>query len=516
VRPPGRSGWRAPLENIGDLELLIASHNAIVAIESPEEERVRALVAEAAARQDLPFFEWKVTSGLLRVGAGDPLFETDKPAQALKAAAGMRTEAVYLFYDLHKYFDDPAILRALRDIGQAFSADRRTLVLCAPAIDIPDDLKPCTARIRLELPDVPALRELTVRTLRGLGAPQRIKIDLSLPEIGQLVDSLRGLTLAEAQRVLMAAALDDLRLDRNDFKHILERKKSLIASDGVLELEARDTTLQQVGGLDNLKAWLKKRAPGFAPEARKHGLEAPRGLLLIGVQGCGKSLGARAVASEWGLPLLRLEAGALYDKFVGESERRLRAALATAEAMAPCVLFIDEIEKGFSGRTGTESDGGLSRRIFGTFVSWLQDRRRPVCVTATANDIQALPPELLRKGRFDEIFFVDLPADPARRSILAVHLVKRDLDPGAFSLPDLAAASEGFSGAEIEAAIVSALYSAFSDRQPLSTGHLLSEIRRAVPLSRTCKEAIEELREWAKGRTVPAAGDPARPASSAA
>jgi SpoVK/Ycf46/Vps4 family AAA+-type ATPase len=498
------------------LELLIASHYAIVAIESPEEERVRALVAEAAARQELPFFEWKVTSGLARAGAGDPLFETEKPAQALKAAAGMRTEAIYLFYDLHKYFDDPAILRALRDIGQAFSADRRTLVLCAPAIDIPDDLKPCTARIRLELPDVPALRELTVRTLRGLGAPQRIKIDLSLPEIGQLVDSLRGLTLAEAQRVLMAAALDDLRLDRNDFKHILERKKSLIASDGVLNLEARDATLQQVGGLDNLKAWLRKRGAGFTPEARKHGLEPPRGLLLIGVQGCGKSLSARAVASEWGLPLLRLDAGALYDKFVGESERKLRAALSTAEAMAPCVLWIDEIEKGFSGRTGTESDGGLSRRMFGAFVSWLQDRKRPVCVAATANDIQALPPELLRKGRFDEIFFVDLPAEPARRSILAVHLVKRGHDPGTFDLQGIAAACDGFSGAEIEAAIVAALYSAFSDKQPLSTSHILAEIQRSVPLSRTCREAVEELRSWAKGRTVPAAGDPARPATSAA
>jgi ATP-dependent 26S proteasome regulatory subunit len=505
-----------PLDNIGDLELLIASHNSIVVIESAEEERVRTLVAEAAARQELPFFEWKVTAGLARMGAGDPLFETDKPAQALKAAAGMRTEAVYLFYDLHKYFEDPAILRALRDIGEAFAADRRTLVLCAPAIDIPDDLRSCTARIRLELPDVEALRELTVRTLRGLGAPQRIKIDLSLPEIGQMIDSLRGLTLQEAQRVLMAAALDDLRLDKKDFKHILERKKSLIAGDGVLDLEAQDATLLQIGGLDNLKAWLKKRAAGFSPEARKHGLEAPKGILLIGVQGCGKSLCARAVASEWGLPLLRLEAGALYDKFVGESERKLRAALSTAEAMAPCVLWIDEIEKGFSGRTGTESDGGLSRRIFGTFVSWLQDRKRPVCVTATANDIQALPPELLRKGRFDEIFFVDLPGEAARRSILAVHLAKRNLDPKEFGLAELAAASEGFSGAEIEAAIVSALYSAFSDRQSVSTPHVLAEIKKAVPLSRTCREAIDALREWARGRTVPAASDPVRPATSAA
>ena len=477
---------------------------------------MRALVAEAAARQDLPFFEWKVTTGLARAGAGDPLHETDKPDRALRAAAGMRTEAVYLFYDLQKYFEDPAILRLLRDIGESFSADRRTLVLCAPAIDLPEDLKACTARIQIELPDVEALRELTVRTLRDLGAPKRIKIDLSVPELGQLIESLRGLTLAEAQRVLMTAALDDLKLDRSDFKHVLDRKKDLIANDGVLELWPQDTTLQQIGGLENLKAWLRKRGAGFSPEARRHGLEPPRGLLLLGVQGCGKSLCARAVASTWGLALLRMDAGSLYDKFVGESERKMRGALRTAESMAPCVLWIDEIEKGFPGRAGAESDGGLARRIFGAFLSWLQEKKRPVSVVATANDVQALPPELLRKGRFDEIFFVDLPNDAARRSILAVHLARRDQDPAAFDLPALAAASEGFSGAEIEAAIVAALYSAFADKAPLSTPHVLAELQRTVPLSRTCREAIDELRAWAKGRTVPAAADSDRSVTSAA
>ncbi len=487
-----------------------------MAIESPEEERVRDLVAEAAARQDLPFFEWKVTTGLVRAGVPEPVHDTDRPGQALKVVAGLQTEAVYLFYDLQKYFEDPAILRALRDLGQSFSTDRRTLFLSAPAIELPDDLKTCSALVRLELPDVTMLRQLAVRTLRGLGAPKRITIDLSLAEIERLVDSLRGLTLGEAQRVLMSAALDDLRLDRKDFAHVLERKKELIAHDGVLEIDAREATLQQVGGLERLKTWLRMRGAGFAADAARHGLEAPRGLLLIGVQGCGKSLCARAVASEWDLPLLRMDAGALYDKFVGESERRMRDALRTAEAMAPCVLWIDEIEKGLSGRTGSESDGGLSRRLFGAFVTWLQDRRRPVCVVATANDVQALPPEILRKGRFDEIFFVDLPADPARRSIFAVHLLKRRQDPAAFDLPALAAATEGFSGAEIEAVIVAALYTAFAQKTGLSSALILSETGRAVPLSRTCRESIDELRAWAKGRTVPAADVPQRPASTAA
>lgn len=487
-----------------------------MAIESHEEERVRSLVADAATRLDLPFLEWKITSGLVRAGAGDGLQDTDKPEKALRVAAGMRTGAVYLFYDLDKYFDDPAVLRLLRDIGESFRSDRRTLILCAPTIDIPEDLKACTARMQIELPDVAELRELAVRTLRDLGAPKRIKIDLSVPELGQLIESLRGLTLGEAQRVLMAAALDDFKIDRSAFKHVLDRKKDLIANDGVLELYPQDATLQQIGGLENLKAWLKKRGAGFAPEARRYGLEPPRGLLLLGVQGCGKSLSARAVATEWGLPLLRMDASSLYDKFVGESERKLRGALRTAESMAPCVLWIDEIEKGISGRTGSEADGGLARRIFGAFLSWLQEKKRPVCVVATSNDVQSLPPELLRKGRFDEIFFVDLPGEAARRSILAVHLTKRGQDPAGFDLQALAAACDAFSGAEIEAAIVAALYSAFADKAPLSSAHILAELQRAVPLSRTCREAIEELRAWARGRTLPAAADPYRPASSAA
>ena len=477
---------------------------------------MRSLVADAAVRQELPFFEWKVTTGLIRAGTGEPLHDTEKPDKALKAAAGMRTEAVYLFYDLHKYFEDPAILRALRDIGESFSADRRTLFLCAESLEVPDELKSSTAILQLDLPDSQALRELTVRTLRDLGAPRRIRVDLSMPELEQLIESLRGLTLQEAHRVLMTAALDDLKIDRQDFKHILDRKKTLIASDGVLELCAQETTLQQVGGLENLKAWLKKRGAGFSPEARRHGLEAPRGLLLLGVQGCGKSLCAKAIASEWGLPLLRLDASALYDKFVGESERKMRGALRTAEAMSPTVLWIDEIEKGFPGRAGDESDGGLARRIFGGFISWLQEKKRPVCVVATANDIQALPPELLRKGRFDEIFFVDLPGDAARRSILAVHLSKRGLDPAAFDLAALAAAADGFSGAEIEAAIVAALYSAFAEKAALSSPHILAELHRSVPLSRTCRESIEELRAWARGRTVPAAAEPLRSTTTAA
>lgn len=492
------------MENVRDLDLLIATHHPIIAIESPEEDRVRSRMQDLAAHSGLPLFEWKSTLGLQRIGTDNSLYDTADPLTALRAVHEMKTEALYLFHDLQKYFEDPKILRALRDIGTAFGRDRRALVLCSPQISIPSDLQTCTTLIHMELPTVRELKQLMVRTLRSLGAPKRIKVNLTMPELDQMVRQLRGLTLAEAQRVLMSAALDDLKLDRKDFKHILERKKNLIASDGLLQLLPQEESLKQIGGLENLKAWLKTRRAAFSPEAHRYGLEPPRGLMLLGVQGCGKSLCAKAVGAEWGLPLLRLDAGSLYDKYVGESEKNLRRSLRTAEAMSPCVLWIDEIEKAMPQGNGSSADGGLERRIFGAFLSWMQEKKHPVFVVATANDVSSVPPELLRKGRFDEIFFVDLPDDSARRSILAVHLARRNKKPKRFDLAALSAAAEGFSGAELEAAIVSSLYTAFAEKKPLATRHVLTALGATVPLSTTCREAIEELRAWARGRTVPA------------
>jgi ATP-dependent 26S proteasome regulatory subunit len=492
------------VDNSGDLEILVQSRHPIIAIETQEEERVQALVRDLAVRLDLPLFEWRSTRGLVRAGTSDPLYDTEKPLPALRSAAGLQTDAVYLFHDLQRYFEDPLVLRALRDIAQAFSRARRALILCAPEIPLPPDLRACTARVALDLPDAADLRRMAVRTLRELGAPRRIKMDLTMPDLERLIDSLRGLTLQEAQRLLLRAALDDLRLDRKDLQAILERKQELLARDGVLTLHPHESTLQQVGGLQNLKAWLKTRGAAFTPEAKTYGLEPPRGILLLGVQGCGKSLCAKAVAAEWGTALLQLDAGSLYDKFVGESEKNLRKALRAAEAMAPCVLWIDEIEKGFAARDSA-SDGGLSRRILGALLSWMQEHRPPVFLVATANEVRDLPPELLRKGRFDEIFFVDLPAGSARRSILAIHLARRKQDPARFDLARLAESCAGFSGAEIEAAVVSALYAAFAAKAQLADAHLLEALQAAVPLSRTCRESIESIRAWAVGRTVPAA-----------
>jgi SpoVK/Ycf46/Vps4 family AAA+-type ATPase len=397
------------------------------------------------------------------------------------------------------------VLRSLRDIARLFTAARRSLVICAPEIPVPVDLRASVAPFTLDLPDAVELKRMVVRTLRDLGAPRALKIDLAVPELERLIGTLRGLTLPEAQRLVLQAALDDLRLDRADLRAIVTRKKELLARDGVLTLHPSEASLRHVGGLAALKGWLRTRGAAFGPEARRYGLEPPRGLLLIGVQGCGKSLCARAVASEWDLALLQLEAGALFDKYVGESERNLRRALGTAEAMAPCVLWIDEIEKGFTARDAA-ADGGLSRRLLGALLTWMQERTAPVFTIATANDVSALPPEMLRKGRFDEIFFVDLPAEPERRSIAAIHLARRRQDPARFDLAEVARVTDGYSGAEIEAAVVSALYVAFAAKAPLETSHLLEAVAGTVPLSRTCREPIEALRAWARGRAVPAAG----------
>jgi SpoVK/Ycf46/Vps4 family AAA+-type ATPase len=295
---------------------------------------------------------------------------------------------------------------------------------------------------------------------------------------------------------------------------VQEYKKEILARDGVLTLHPEEARLHQVGGLAALKDWLRTRGAAFGPDAVAYGLEPPRGLLLIGVQGCGKSLTARAVASEWNVALLQLEAGALFDKYVGESERNLRRALHTAEAMAPCVLWIDEVEKGFAARDSA-TDGGLSRRLLGALLTWLQERKAPVFTMATANDVGTLPPEFLRKGRFDEIFFVDLPSDAARRAIAAIHLSRRRQDPSRFDLGAVAAATAGYSGAEIEAVVVSALYAAFATKGPLADRHLREAAAATVPLSRTCRESIESLREWARGRAVAADG-PAAAAQPAA
>ena len=325
---------------------------------------------------------------------------------------------------------------------------------------------------------------------------------LSSADLDRLVDRLRGFTAFEAERAITRAILRDNTLDAKDVDFIVELKKEMLRKDGVLEYVSPEENLAEVGGFKHLKAWLAKRKKAFTPEAKTFGLEPSRGILLLGVQGSGKTLVARAVAREWGLPLLKMEPARLFDKYIGETEKSLDRALRTAEHMAPCVLMIDELEKSLSYNAGGDADAGLSKRVFGRLLAWLQDRKAPVFVVATSNDIGQLPPELTRKGRFDEIFFVDLPNADERREIFAIHLRKRKRDPRLFDLAELAAASQGFSGTEIEQAVVAALYTAFSRGVEVTSAIIVEELKATKPLSVTRAESIDALRAWARDRTV--------------
>jgi SpoVK/Ycf46/Vps4 family AAA+-type ATPase len=342
-------------------------------------------------------------------------------------------------------------------------------------------------------------------TVRDLMQNHRIQSVLTADQLPALVRSLLGLTRGEARHVLSEAILQTSKFDLGTIDLIHRNKGKLIKDQGVLEFLEPDCAMNSVGGFARLKAWLEKRRGAFSQEAERFGLDPPKGILILGVQGCGKSLCAKAVAREWGLQLLKFDASSLFEKYIGESERNLRKSLQVAEVVAPSVLWIDEIEKMFpAAGMRSEADGGLTMRIFGTFLNWMQEKKAPVFVAATSNDISALPPELLRKGRFDEIFFVDLPNGEERKTIFTIHLSRHKQDPAQLDLAKLAAAADGFSGAEIEQAVTSSLYSAFACKAPLTTEMLLKEIQSTYPLSVTMREKVETLREWARDRTVPA------------
>jgi SpoVK/Ycf46/Vps4 family AAA+-type ATPase len=328
-------------------------------------------------------------------------------------------------------------------------------------------------------------------------------VNIRRSDYQKVVENLRGLPRRYVVQAAMRLAADG-SFNESDITRVIQEKHALLKTGGVLEAVKSPATLDDIGGMETLKQWLRQRSAAFTPEGRERGLPAPRGVLLLGVQGGGKSLAAKAVASAWSRPLLRLDPGALYDRFVGESERRLRESLRQAEAMAPVVLWIDEIEKGFASAASQSVDGGLSKRMFGALLLWMQEREAPVFLVATANDIEALPPELLRKGRFDEIFFVDLPGDAARGEIFRIHLRKHKAAAEAFDLAALISESAGRSGAEIEQAVVSAQYSAFAASRAMTSDDVIAALRASPPLSVTMREKLGTLRSWARGRCVPA------------
>ena len=487
---------------LSDLALMIQSRYPFIAVETSEEDRLETTLSQVAADLRVPFFVWTVTNGLHRYGVPNGIYDSQQPLRALGNVAAMTGEAIFLMKDLHRYLAEPAVARKCLDLAPAFGHDRRVIVMSAARVELPPELVPLTARLTLALPGPDELKSVVKRVVADCSRERPVSMALAPSDLDRLVDRLRGFTLFEAERAITQAIVRDNTLDARDIDFIVELKKEMLRKDGVLEYVSPEENLAEVGGLQHLKAWLAKRKNAFGPEGERFGLPPSRGILLLGVQGSGKTLVARAVAREWGLPLLKLEPGRLYDKFVGETEKNLDKALRMAEQMAPCVLMIDELEKGLSYSAAGDADAGLSKRVFGRLLGWLQDRKAPVFVVATCNDITQLPPELTRKGRFDEIFFVDLPNAEERKEIFAVHLRKRKREPRLFDLDALADASEGFSGAEIEQAVVAALYTAFSRGGEVTSAIIAEELKATKPLSVTRAESIEALREWARDRTV--------------
>ncbi len=497
---------------LSELLLLIRSRYSLIRITGAEASRIEELVERVAAALKLPLFTWTSSKGLRRSGMLNCIYDTARPEMALAHVEASGIAALYHFEGLGHALADPAIATRLRDAAKLYADQRGAIFLSSIDNDFPDSLRDLVTTFELPAPGAADYGALLDRVVRELADRTPVRIELSDEERSRLVANLNGLTLLDSERILTRAILEDGKLSAGDLELVVKAKREMVERDGLLEYFAPERSLNEVIGIDGLKEWLGERRRILAePErAAAFGLSFPRGILLLGVPGCGKSLCAKAVARDWALPLLRLDTGALYDKYVGETEKHFRTALATADRLSPIVLWIDEIEKAFAESSGSE-DGGLSTRVLGGFLSWMQERRSSVFVVATANDIQRLPPELLRKGRFDEIFFVDLPGAEARRELFALYLGKRGQPVDKFDVEALAAASDGFSGAEIEQAVVSALYGAFSSQGELSTDAILDELSRTRPLSRTMGEQLAALRAWARERTVPAAGRAASP-----
>jgi SpoVK/Ycf46/Vps4 family AAA+-type ATPase len=489
-----------------DLELVLRSRTPIVLIESQDEARMLELMQSIAIARSgdeyVPLFRWTITDGLQRVDISlEPQAINSQPTDVLKHIRAVSKPGVYVLLDFHPFLEDPVHVRLIKDICIQYRRIPRQLVFLSHKVSLPSELEAFSARFEMDLPSEDERARIVKRAVNDYGNDhpgQRVQVDEKAHKL--LVQNLSGLSYNETERLARNAIYVDGAITKSDLPQVMQAKYELLNRGGALQFEYDTARFSDVGGLVRLKKWLKQRQPAFEGDITASHLDTPKGILLLGIQGCGKSLAAKATAGIFGVPLLRLDFGAIYDKYHGESERKLRESLKTADVMAPCVLWIDEIEKGLAGRGG---ETGTAQRILGTFLTWMAERKSSVFIVATANDINTLPPELIRKGRFDEIFFVDLPSSKIRASILAIHLTNRKLPLANFDIKGLARAMKGFSGAEIEQAVVSALYAAHAKGQPLANAHILEEITDTRPLSVVMSEKISTLRQWAAGRTVP-------------
>jgi SpoVK/Ycf46/Vps4 family AAA+-type ATPase len=505
-----------PASQEAELEILIRARYPLIYLVSWEEQRVSDMLERLGARLGKRVLFWSVTQGFVEPkGSGDA--SAKDPQAALEFASRVGEPAIVVLKDFHPYMQDAGVIRRLRDLVAGFKSTYKTLVILSPQLTLPGELEKDITVLDYDLPSAAELKTLLEQILSASQQGQKFPVNLKPGEQEKLVQAVQGLTLSEAESAFARAIVQNGGLDLSAVDVILAEIKQIVRKSRQIEYFEAKEEFGQIGGMDLLKEWLRKRGQSFSEDARKFGLPQPKGLLLLGVQGCGKSLTCKAISGLWKLPLLRLDMGSIFGGIVGQSEENMRRAIKTAEAVAPCVLWLDEIEKGLSGtQSSNASDGGTTARVFSTFLTWLQEKNKAVFVAATANNISLLPPELLRKGRLDEIFFVDLPNLAERRDIYSIHLSRRKRNPAAFAIDELARQSAGYSGAEIEQVVVEALSEAFTSGREVTPQDLLAALRNLVPLSKTMREEIDHLRQWAATRARPAstADAPGAPAAA--
>lgn len=488
-----------------ELNILVQAQYPLIYLVTSEEERAEQAIATIAQiKPQRKVFIWTVTHGIVEYGQPRNVTQhnTVSPEAAIEWVVRQREPGLFIFKDLHPFIDSPATTRWLRDAIASFKGTQKAIILMSPMQQVPIELEKEVVVIDFPLPDMGELNQVLSRQLE-MSRSRRISTETR----EKLLKAALGLTRDEAEKVYRKAHVTNNKLTETEVDIVLSEKKQLIRRNGILEYIEEDDTIDSVGGLEELKRWLRQRSNAFTERAREYGLPQPKGMLILGVPGCGKSMIAKTTARLWGLPILRLDMGRVYDgSMVGRSEANLRNALKTAESISPVILFIDELDKAFAGSGGSaDSDGGTSSRIFGSFLTWMQEKTSPVFVMATANRVERLPGEFLRKGRFDEIFFVDLPNNEERQEIFKIHLTKRRRDIERFDIEQLANVSDGFSGAEIEQAVIAAMYEAFAQDREFTQLDIIAAIKSTLPLSKTMTEQVTALRDWARQRARPAA-----------
>ncbi len=496
-------------KQMNELEVLIRARYPLIYVISWEEQRVLAQVSKIASKLNKNVFEWSITTGLVPAGTSIQSQKhkdsaTQDPLIALDNVIEHVDPALYVFKDFHPFLkgQNMSVIRRLREVATLLKNTFKTIVIVSPMFQITAELEKDITVVDFDLPKVNDFAALLGKIIEEVKENPKLSVNINARMREQIVHALLGLTLAEGENVLAKTLVQHRGFGEKSLEVINSEKKQIIRKSGLLQYYDAEEKLESVGGLDALKGWLIKRSVVFSDQARSFGLPAPKGVLLLGVQGCGKSLMAKTISNIWQLPLLRFDVGQVFGSLVGSSEENIRRAIKVAESVSPVVFWVDEIDKAFRGSrgSGASTDGGTSARVFGTFLTWLSEKKEPVFVVATANDVSLLPPELLRKGRFDEIFFVDLPSFVERKEIFRVHLAKRKMNPDEFDLAALAQTAAGYSGAEIEEAIISAMFDAFYEKGKLTTERVLESLKQTVPLSKTMSEDIDELRKWAEGR----------------